>query len=43
MVDQDTYAYSAGTGTTDGIRVKIRSVLNNLEIPSDTRYYNKGG
>ena len=42
-VDQDTYAYSSGAASTDGIRVKIRSVLNNLEIPSDTRYYNKGG
>ena len=42
LIDQDTYAYSAGTASTDGIRVKIRSVLNNLEIPSDTRYYNDG-
>ena len=44
VIDQDTYAYSAdtGAGTTDGIRVKIRSVLNNLEIPPNTRYYTKG-
>jgi hypothetical protein len=44
VIDQDTYAYSAdvGAGTTNGIRVKIRSVLNNLEIPPNTRYYSKG-
>jgi len=41
-IDQDTFAYSAGAGTTDGIRVKIRSVLNNLQIPTNTRYYNEG-
>ena len=42
FIDQDTYAYSTGSGTTDGIRVKIRSVLNNLQIPSNTRFYNEG-
>ena len=42
LVDQDTFAYSTGSGTTDGIRVKIRSVLNQLQVPSDTRYYNEG-
>ena len=42
LVDQDTYAYSSGAASTDGIKVKIRSVLNNLEIPSNTRYYNEG-
>ena len=44
VIDQDTYAYSSdtGAGTTDGIRVKIRSVLNNLEIPPNTRYYTRG-
>ena len=42
LIDQDTYAYSSGAGTTDGIKVKIRSVLNELNIPDDTRYYNDG-
>jgi hypothetical protein len=44
VIDQNTYAYSSdtGAGTTDGIRVKIRSVLNNLTVPPNTRYYTKG-
>jgi len=41
-IDQNTYAYSAGLGRTDGIRVKIRSVLNDLEIPNVT-YSQKAG
>ena len=35
-IDQNTYAYSAGLGRTDGIRVKIRSVLNRLDVPVNT-------
>ena len=35
-IDQNTYAYSAGLGRTDGIRVKIRSVLNELDVPVNT-------
>ena len=35
-IDQNTFAYSAGLGRTDGIRVKIRSVLNDLEVPNNT-------
>ena len=35
-IDQNTFAYSAGLGKTDGIRVKIRSVLNDLEVPNNT-------
>ena len=33
-IDQNTFAYASGAGTTDGIRVKIRSVLNELVIPN---------
>lgn len=41
-VNQDTYAYGYDetTGDSQGIKVRIRSVLNNLEIPSNT-YYQK--
>jgi len=41
-IDQNTYAYAAGAGTTDGIRVKIRSVLNNLQTATDSRYQQIG-
>jgi hypothetical protein len=41
-IDQDTYAYAAGAGTTDGIRIKIRSVLNQFKIPSNTKYQQSG-
>ncbi len=41
-IDQDTYSYSTGAGTTNGIKVKIRAVLNNLDIPKET-YYQKSG
>ena len=41
-LDQDTYSYGAGTGTTDGIKVKIRSVLKDLVVPTET-YYQKSG
>ena len=34
FIDQNTFAYAAGAGTTDGIRVKIRSVLNELNVPN---------
>ena len=35
-IDQNTYAYSAGLGRTDGIKVKIRSVLSDIDIPNNT-------
>ena len=41
-IDQDTYAYASGAGTTDGIRIKIRSVLNQLNIPATTKYQQSG-
>ena len=41
-IDQDTYSYGAGAGTTNGIRVKIRAVLKDLVIPTET-YYQKSG
>ena len=41
-VDQNTFAYSAGAGSTDGIQVKIRSVLSELSVPSNTYYQKKG-
>lgn len=41
-IDQNTFAYAAGAGTTDGIRVKIRSILNELKIPDRTYGQKKG-
>ena len=41
-VDQNTYAYAAGAGSTDGIKLKIRSVLNQLKTSNDTHYQQKG-
>lgn len=41
-IDQNTYAYAAGAGTTDGIKIKIRSVLNQLKIPNNTKYQQSG-
>jgi hypothetical protein len=40
VVDQNTFAYASDdtTGETDGIKIKIRSVLNNLPISSSTYY-----
>ena len=35
-LQQNTYAYSSGIGSDTAIRVKIRSVLNELEIPEYT-------
>jgi len=34
-IDQNTFAYASGAGTTDGIRIRIRSVLNELVIPNN--------
>ena len=41
-IDQNTFSYSAGSGTTDGIKVKIRSVLSDLVIPTETYYQHSG-
>ena len=41
-IDQDTFAYAVGVGSTNPIRVKIRSVLHDLELPK-TNYYQKKG
>ena len=41
-IDQDTFSYAVGVGSTSPIRVKIRSVLHNLEIPEKTYYQKKG-
>ena len=43
IAQRDTYAYAIGAGTTDGIRVRIRSVLNDLNIPDDVYQQVKGG
>ena len=49
MILQNTYAYALGKAdrtavglTTDGIRVRITGVLNDVELP-DTFYQKKGG
>ena len=39
-VDQNTYAY-VGSPTDNGVRVKIRSVLNDVRIPIKTRFQKK--
>ena len=35
-LQQNTYAYASGIGSTGGTRVRIRSVLNELDIPEYT-------
>ena len=35
-IDQNTFAYSSGIGRTDGIQIKIRSILKDLNVPQDT-------
>ena len=42
FVDQNTFAYAADDEFEDGIRLKIRSVLKDIQIPSDTYYQKKG-
>ena len=37
VLEQNTFAYSTGIGSTGGTRVRIRSVLNELEIPNTSR------
>ncbi len=41
-IDQDTFSYTVGIGSTNPIRVKIRSVLHDLHLP-DKNYYQKKG
>ena len=36
FIDQDTFAYASDGESDDGIRVKIRSVLKDIQIPSNT-------
>ena len=44
VVDQNTYAYGFDdeSGESDGIKIKVRSVLNNLQKPSSTYYQSVG-
>ena len=42
FIDQNTYAYTSDDDVVDGIRVKIRSVLNDVKIPPQTYYQKKG-
>ena len=42
FIDQNTFAYAADDEFEDGIRLKIRSVLKDIQIPSDTYYQKKG-
>jgi len=39
-IDQNTFAY-VGSPTDNGVRVKIRSVLNGIRIPANTYYQKK--
>ena len=39
-IDQNTFAY-VGSPTDNGVRVKIRSVLNDIRIPANTYYQKK--
>ena len=41
-LDQDTFSYGSGAGSTDGIKVKVRAVLKDLVVPKKT-YYQKAG
>ena len=41
-IEQDTFAYAANDKFLDGIRVKIRSVLKDIQIPTNTYYQKKG-
>ena len=41
-IDQDTFAYASNNQSASGIRVKVRSVLKNIQIPTNT-YYQKSG
>ena len=41
-IEQDTFAYAADDKFLDGIRVKIRSVLKDIQIPTNTYYQKKG-
>ena len=41
FIDQDTFAYASDGESDDGIRVKIRSVLKDLQIPNQTYYQKK--
>ena len=42
FIDQDTFAYASDGTLNDGIRVKIRSVLSDLQLPNETYYQKKG-
>ena len=35
-IDQDTFAYASNNQSASGIRVKVRSVLKNIQIPTNT-------
>ena len=42
FIDQSTFAYASDETSNDGIRVKIRSVLSDLQLPNETYYQKKG-
>ena len=42
FIDQNTFAYAEDNGVQDGIKLKIRSVLNNLDLPIETYYQLSG-
>ena len=41
FVDQNSYAYAGEEGSDDEIRIKIRSVLSELQLPNQTYYQKK--
>ena len=42
FIDQNTFAYASDGVSDDGVKLKIRSVLKDIQIPSNT-YYQKSG
>ena len=42
FIDQNTFAYAADDEFEDGVRLKIRSVLKDIQIPTNTYYQKKG-
>ena len=41
-IDQNTYAYASFGDDSEGIKIKIRSVLTDLKVPQTTYYQKKG-
>ena len=42
FIDQNIFAYAADDEFEDGVRLKIRSVLKDIQIPTNTYYQKKG-